>query len=519
MIRATRRTWTLTLIFGTAVLAGSPALMRERGWAPWVALVGGGDPKLTVERLEESLGTLGVLLGGGLKVDAPTREFIDGLRKSLGSFDLEGFHEMLPDSEGAWRKVRIVGTRKGDAYEVGRADPKTGAIDPHGPIGASFGDVLLEARTRPVQRPDRTNYVGMIDLGVGVGRIGWPQLLSGLSETSRLLGSGDPGSPHATREAERRAAKETRMRVLEAHPRLRGEDMEVVGLLWEAYPRTSAYLATIGSVEDVIAYDPNGKGEFQQLRLRMRLDPTRLEARFAELSEFLAEMGPLFKGELLFRDAQNRNLLRIQLDTEKLEVCVEGFVRDGRLLPVGHDGRVVLDPPPTPAGVPVTFNAVGHSTFNVNGIETRVRDMVLRSTYIEHAGGCDLLTEVTQPPTVAVSGSAYGFLPTWAIDVVIPGNMEELTREFLTTACQGDDGRGLRLALHSRQAGGKNGPATVQVCAQTEVLNSLLVRIAAQIANEKLLPSAEVREEIWTVFAEAHQAFLADFQEFAAQVR
>lgn len=519
MRRRSARPLIVGLALTGAALGGVPALMRERGWKPWVELAGGGDPQRAVVRLEESLGTLGVLFGGGLSVDTPTQEFIGGLRASLASFDLESFHALLPESDGEWRRVRIVGARQGTAYQVSQAGPGTPAeIDPSGPLGGQFGDLLLQARTRPLSRADRTNYVGALDLGLGVGQVGWQQLLAGMRETGRLLASGDPAAPSSTRDNQRRASAETRLRILEAHPRLRPEDVEVLGVLWEAYPSSSAYMATLGSVEDVLVYDPTGQGEFQQLRLRLRLDPQRLETRFPDLAEFLGELGPLFKGELLFRDAQQRNLLRLQFDTEKLEVAIEGFLRDGRLLPVGRDGRVVLDPPAPPPGVPVTFSALGHSTFNVNGIETKVRDLVLESTYLEHPAGADLVTTITRAPAVAVSGSAYGFLPTWAIDVVIPGNMEELTREFLSTACTGNQGRGVTFCLQSRQHG-RDGPATLRTFGSCEILNSLLVQIAARIANEKLLPSAAAREQLWTIFQEAHQSFLADFQVFKDQVR
>lgn len=519
-MRAPRWTAPLGLALVGAALAGAPALMRERGWAPLVALAGNGDPQRAVDRLEESLGTLGVVFGGGLRVDAPTQEFVDGLRASLGSFDLESFHALLPETDGDWRRVRIVGGRQGETYQVARAGAATPpAIDAAGPLGDEFGELLLQARTRPAPRQDRVNYVGALELGLGVGRVGWPQVMGALRESALLLASGDPAAKSSTRDRERRASAETRLAVLEAHPRLRAEDVEVAGLLWEAYPRSAAYLASISSLEDVLVFDPSGRSQVQQLRLRSRLVPEKLQARFPELAEFLGEIGPLFKGELLFRDARNQNLLRLLLDTEKLEVTVEGFLHEGRLVPIGPNGLPALDGPAGAAGVPVTFSALGTSVFNVNGIETKVRDLVLQSTYLERADGADLVTAITKPPVVSVSGSAYGILPTWAIDVVIPGNMEELTREFLTTACTGDDGRGVTLSLRSRQQGGPDGPATVQMAGSSEILNSLLVQLAARIANEKLLPSDEVRAELWTIFHEAHQAFVKDFQAFKEQVR
>ena len=52
-----------------------------------------------------------------------------------------------------------------------------------------------------------------------------------------------------------------------------------------------------------------------------------------------------------------------------------------------------------------------------------------------------------------------------------------------------------------------------------EVLNSLLVRIAFQVANQKLLLDEDVREEVWALFTRLHGAFERDLEGFARLVK
>lgn len=499
----------LVLTLTGGVLAGVPRLVRSRGWAPLVRL-GGGDAALAIERLGEGLAALRAVLHG-LTVDAPTMAFVEEVRDSLGDMDLEALHDLLPLREGEWKRVRIMGRRQGESYAVRLAPASVAAsIDPRG-FGARTGDLLAQLGTRP----SGANYVTHLDAGLGVGAVGWAQITGCLAEAARLAASGDPRAGVADDACRPEVA--TRLRVVATHPALRPEDVEVLAVLWESFPHLAEVLIEMARVDDVVVFDPRGTGQFQQLRLSARLRPDLMEERYPELSEFLADLGPLLDGRVRWVDDQGRQLARMSIDTGALSLTLEGFVRDGRLLPVGGDGQVVLDAPAA-TGSPVAVKGVTDLRFNMNGIVTEVRGLEMDGTYARRPDGADLTGTISRVPTVAVSGSAFGFLPAWAIDVVIPGNIGELTTEFLTAVCRGDGGRGASFALRARQAG-DGGPAVLGLSGRVEVLNSLLIRIGFQVANQKLLPDEDVREEMWGLFTRLHGAFERDLHGFAAAIK
>lgn len=498
------------LLAGVAV-AGVPRLVSGRGWAPLVVLAGRGDAALAIERLGQGLSVLRCVLHG-LAVDAPTRAFVEELRGSLGDMDLEELHELLPLREGAWRRVRVMGRREGEAYAVRLAPAAVAAaIDPRG-FGGRTGDLLAQLGTRA----SGGNYVTQLEAGLGVGPVGWEQLTGCLAEAARLAASGDPRAKERPERASC-AAPATRLRVVEKNPGLRPEDVDVLAVLWESFPRLTDVLLEVGRVDDVLVFDPRGAGEFQQLRLAGRLRPDVMEERYPELAVFLADLGPLLDARVRWVDAKGRQVARMSLDTATLALTLEGFVRDGRLLPVGGDGQVVLDagdPGGGAAGAPVELKGVIDLRFNMNGIVTDVRGLELDGQYARRADGADLTGRISRVPSVAVSGNAFGLLPAWALDIVIPGNVAELTTELLTAMCRGDGGRGASFALRARQAG-PDGPGVVTVSGQVEVLNSLLIRLGFQIASQKLLPDDDVRAEVWALFTRAHAAFEQDLAGYA----
>lgn len=503
---------------GTAVVwAGVPGAIMRRGWQPMQALVGASDPATAIPSIKKGTEAFGVVLHG-LTIDAPTQEFLAELRGSLASFDLEGFHEMLPDQRGPWRSIRIAGRREGKAYTVRKDGSKR--VDPFGPVppkGKRLSDLQGELRARPAPvRGERTNYVLQAQLGLGIGDSGWEHFTGMLASFAGLAASADPSNPRMVRDMTQRPGKATRLKLLTVRPRLRAEDIELLGMMWEAYPRMGDVLFTVGRIEDVLVFDPKGDGGFQQIRLTSRLRPDLLEERHPELAGFLKGIGPLVNLQMAWVDELGRQLARTSLDSKELRFTLECFLKDGRLLPVDKRGKVMTTAPVYPKGAARKIRALTTVRFNMNGIRLTMQGMRMDWTYATQPGKTDLTCSITKQPKVSISGRAFGILPTWAIDVMIPGNIDELMRAFMRTACTGNAKQGIAIGIHTRQI---DGAGTLTLRGGMEVLNSLLVRIAMQIASKKLLPSADVRSDIHALLVRLHAAFQDDLTQFGVLVK
>jgi hypothetical protein len=348
-----------------------------------------------------------------------------------------------------------------------------------------------------------------------VGPLGWSALTGFLAESSRLAASGDTRGHRGTQD---RPSGKTRVRLLESHPGLRPEDIEVLGVLWEAFPKLGDVLHTISRADDVMVFDVKGDGGYQQLRISAHLRADLIEERYPELGEFLEDIGPLAKMQMVWSDPKGRQLALASFETQTLRLSFGCFVKDGRLLPVER-GVVVTAPEPARAdGEPVRFSSRVAVTSELNGIKTRVHGLEVDWTYTTKGRGGKLAAHITKVPKVTMSGRAFGILPTWAIDVLIPGNLDELTREFLTTACKGNEGEGIAFAITGEQSL-ERGPGTLSMSFGVELLDSTLISLAMSIASQKLLPSAEVRSEVHTLLVAIEGAFNADLERYEGLVQ
>src|SRR5581483_7369262 len=131
---------------------------------------------------------------------------------------------------------------------------------------------------------------------------------------------------------------------------------------------------------------------------------------------------------------------------------------------------------------------------DVNGIVTEVKDLVMKVHYESTPKGLRSTIVCDEEPKIRVHGSAFGVIPTWAIDVVLPSNMEELTKSFFHVATRGNDGKGIVITAGTRV--GENGVSVFDVDAEAEALNNFLVRLGFKLARKKLIPPEEAISDL-----------------------
>jgi hypothetical protein len=289
-----------------------------------------------------------------------------------------------------------------------------------------------------------------------------------------------------------------------------------MALFREGFPRTYEHLRELYQVEDVLVYDPDEDG-YKQVHFVISVRRDVAKEKHPAVADWLLGMGPLITARLDVTDEKGRTVATIRFSTKDLALTLDCFVANGKICPV-ENGKVLVA-----EGYDV--ETVAHAqhkdrwTFDLdaNGIVTEVHDLVVKVDYTRTQDGMEARFVMDQEPKVRVHGSAYGVIPTWAIDVFIPGNIEELTREFLRVVTRGNEGKGTVIDLSERS--GKNGANVAVLDFQQEALNSTLVRIGFKIARRKLIPPQDAVDDLSEYLKKGHAAFEADFDAFVADQR
>jgi hypothetical protein len=484
-------------------LAFADQRVISRGWEPPSALVGQTQPAGAVNSIRE-LAALQKVVLSNTQVDRQTDRFVDELWATFESFDLHTFYQMLPDQEADYRSFSVHGAVSDGRYSL-RSGPARFSGEKRDP--RQFGELAVKVNAREI-RNERESFLLGGQLSLGMGPIDFRTLSAASHKTLHLMVDGDD---FMESRRDWRQAETYKSRVRHMNPELGDEDVAVIAPLWAAFPAMWDMLAKTGRVEDVVMATPKGES-YRHLTFTFRIDPEVLQEHYPAIASHLDAMGAVTDFNLRFRSSEGE-LLRLLLDSETLTASVSGYVQDGFLVPVGDDGQPGK-PFDTMFSKPWHVDVLGAGNTRILGVTTEMANIRVGMDFTPEADGARLVTSMTEVPMIEVKGRALGIMPTGLIDAFLPTNIDEIMREFMTVACEGNDGKGIYSEVRMRHATGQVGN-TLHASASLEAINNVFIRFGMGIVNDRILPDPAVSLEIRQFLFDTQEAFSQDLESFA----
>jgi hypothetical protein len=481
----------------------------DAGWNPMVKLFGGGSKPAAVEALNAVTHAFDVSIKN-TKRDPSVQEFIDATLEDLADFNLGDFYDRLPHKNGDYRELWVRGEIKGNAYLITQAKEKKGyQVTLKGDRNdlAAMSTTVRSKETKGAG--DKSAYFIGLRTGLGIGNIRWENAMLALQDYARIhgvvnpeQGSSDPIS----------ASSETKAKVKKLHPKLASEDLDVIALLWEAYPSLAPALSKLGTVEDARTVW-SGKG-YQQVNVLLRGLPERFEESYPALAGYLDHMDDIALLDIKWQDKKGRTLTQIKVDSEKMTFQLSCYIKDGFLLPF-KGVKVYENEPIDPMADTITSTKIlADARLKMLGVVIKIKELNLDSFYEPHPGYAEMGLTFTKVPEVKVEGAALGFVPTALVDAFIPGNIESVTRDFLGVAAKGNGGKGLIAAAKIGVAKEGSDRGVLEAGIDFDALDNFLVKIGLGMVNERLIPKPEAIDEAKSYFGELHDGFVKDFKRF-----
>jgi hypothetical protein len=499
---------TLASVGGAAALASMDTV--QTGWAPLVRLYGHGSSENTVKELRRLTAAYTTALHH-TEIDESTQDFIDGVLEDLEDFDLDSFHERLPEERGKTRELWVRGDLSGKKYVVRRADQKekfqVSLRGSRTELAAMSGIV----RSTPGRgHGDRPTYLLSGRYGLGAGALTWNGATEAISEFVQVLSEGQIAGAEVAP-----PAADARSKASKLHGGLAEEDMAVLSLLFDAYPKLSETLSRMGRVDNVRTVF-KGKN-YRQISVKVRGLMDRFEEHYPALAKHMGRLDDLAKFDIRWLDREGRTLLNAKVDSDKLTVQVDCYVRDGKLIP-SRGVQVFEDQPLEYLGSDYDQTRfVVDARFKMLGVVIKVKNLVLDNWYKPHDSYAEMGTALRSVPSgIHVEGAALGFVPTGLVDAFIPGNIESITRDFFTTAAKGNGGKGVAADLNlGTAAGGKSG--VIDAGISVEALDNFLVKIGLGMVNDRLVPNERAIEQAKKFGADLHDGFVQDLSRYATK--
>ena len=253
------------------------------------------------------------------------------------------------------------------------------------------------------------------------------------------------------------------------------------------------------------------------LDIKARFNQDALVADFPEIEKLLDNL----KDSVFFRarihDKQHRLMGAMEIDSVSKIFTIQLRILNGRLLPlnagsdaVNKNGFSLIAP-----GCKQLYIAYDIH-LNLVGLRLDIESLPIAVDYLFGDDGLVFKACLWQPPnTIAAGGWAFGFIPLWLVDVLIPSNVEELTRNFFQTLALGNDRQGTIIELES--SGAREQHNIIRLQSDSEVLANGTIKLAFNLQRKLIARQQALLKEIRAFNNQLLDAFYLDYQRVKAR--
>ena len=470
------------------------------------------NPALACDRIEKIF-QLNALISEHLVVDENLLSGIHDLNSRLPEMDVGDFFDVLPYTVAGspWQAVDVQGESQSDTYKIHLANPETGKslISSLRPApGASghqnrFGDMSLRTVIKPTQantfRFQTRGELYLDDLPAdnlarmlnGALQTLWAQAAFGIDSPPEFLHRSSLNQP----------------------------SKKILYAIARDFPNLFELINQYVKIEHVVSQTVEYHDDSVMFDLRGQFNRDAFVTNYPEIGKLLNTL----KGMLLIRsrvlDEQGRQMGALEVDSKKKSVTLRFRTFNGRLLPMhsnpqstAYSGFSLLDKDRH------QFQLISDIHLSVIGLQFEIEGLQMALDHSNGDHGLYLKANMKQSPqTLAVSGRAFGFLPVWLIDFLIPSNVEEIISDYFETLANSNDGQGAEVELGSQPP--KVGGNSIWLRAEADIISNGISKIGFNFQREMPVDRQKLFAQIRAFRKQFWYAFYQDYQWMKTQKR
>jgi len=453
---------------------------------------------------------LHVRVSDHLEVDPELQSRIQGLHSRLTSLDAANLYDILPysDPDGSWRGVGIRGSAGSDSYSLKMFDPdisdwltysgKYGSLFSY--PGVDLGDLdlrsFIKAEQKDTYRMAAEAQLYLADIPAQTV----PRMLDGVLDTLWRHTGSDIASANGAKNK----------------TQLNRPSTSILNGLTRDFPELVRIILEYFVIKNIISLKPDMPDDSVLLEISVLFNQKAFARNFPEIGKLLSELKDSIFFRIRLHDEYNRLMGVVEIDSINKEIMIQLRTRKGRLLPLtagsGHRNKVSF-----------SLTATGYQHFyiaydihlNIVGLRLNIESLPIALDYINQDDDLEIKVCLWQPPeAIKTRGWAFGFIPLWLINALIPSNVEEITTNFFRTLALGNNGYGTQINLKS--LGMREMKNHIRLQAATEVLGNGTIKLAFNMQRKMVAKQEALLKEIQALNNQFTEAFHRDYQRVKA---
>jgi len=288
-----------------------------------------------------------------------------------------------------------------------------------------------------------------------------------------------------------------------------GYSRKSIDVFDETYPRFQKFIDKYFILHSAMEKKNYQYVPFTHFKLIMAFDFKNLKKDFPHLSYQLKRLESLFQFKLSFRNKNGNHIMDIFIDSQDTFLYLDYYTHQGMVIPFTPEGTPVFEEAFYPTKVTdYNFYMNVDIFFNIYGIKFRTENIRIDCDYQSRKKYGKIIFKLKEIPNTKVSGRAYHIVPTWFIDIMIPGNIDQLIDNFCKVLLSANNSEGsyLRLLWDMR----KPNETFLNLHASSEFIDNFFILFGFQIWHEKFKMSDEAASDLNQLNVRGLEALILD---------
>ena len=295
-------------------------------------------------------------------------------------------------------------------------------------------------------------------------------------------------------------------------------DQKLMSEFHDALPIMSATFDRYVSVTPFASITQRGIGgkSYTAIASRFVLKIDAFKADYPQLGDYVESLMDSFELQVSsnYELPDGKRLAHVELDSCSRSFVVRFLTTDGAVVPTDDKGY----PYPQDAFYPeivkhhrgqLVTDVTGHVlglTFKAGGI--------VASNEFDDGIIAKVSAKIKKLPVPTIEGRALGIFPTWAIDLTIPGSLEEYNRLFTQGLLHGSRGQGsyVETVIDTSQANA----TLVDTKMATELVDNFFINFGMRVAQNYLWPDPDVLADLRRLSERISGNLAEDFQKMSS---
>jgi len=274
-----------------------------------------------------------------------------------------------------------------------------------------------------------------------------------------------------------------------------GFSRKAINVFNKTYPRFQKFLDEYFILHSAMENKRYQYIPFTHFKLIMEFDFKNLKKKFPHLTYQLNRLESLFQFKLSFVNKRGNHILDILIDSQDKFLYLDFYTHQGKIIPYSDEGTPIFSDAFYPTKVTdYNFAMNVDIFFNIYGIKFRTDNIKINCAYQSRKNFGKIIFKLDEIPNTQVSGRAYHIVPTWFIDIMIPGNIDQLIDNFCKVLISANNSEGSYLRL----LWDTHNPNDVFLYphASSEFIDNFFILFGFQIWHEKFKMSDEAASDL-----------------------